>query len=376
MKKVISVVICIILFSLSFAGCGEKIPKQAGNGTLPIADNSVDFAAGLKLGWNLGNTLDATGTRLLGAETAWGQPVTTYDMIQYIKSLGFTSIRIPVTWSSHMNDDYTIDEQWMNRVQEVVDYGLDAGMYVILNSHHDCEMYYPKEEHMEKSKAYIEAVWTQIADKFAGYDERLIFESMNEPRLVGTDQEWWFPENDEEGLASIRCIVALNQVFVDTVRSREGYNKSRYLLVPSYAASPFNALSDAFTMPEDQKMHVMLSVHAYSPYDFAMNADGYSEWTGDRMDELSFMDDLYEKFVKCGYGVVIGEMGAANKDNEEDRIRWAKDYTEKAAKNKMSCFWWDNGATGIGSENFGLVNRRNRTLFYPEILSAMLNNYK
>ena len=121
---------------------------------------------------------------------------------------------------------------------------------------------------------------------------------------------------------------------------------------------------------------MILSVHAYSPYDFAMNTNGYTEWTEERAPELSFLDDLYEKFVKNGYGVVIGEMGAINKDNYEDRIAWAKDYTEKASANKMSCFLWDNNGTKIGSENFAMIDRRNQKIYYPEMLQAMLANYQ
>lgn len=139
MKRFLTTLLLAACMLSSLTGCGSKANEREGNGTLPIADNSVDFAYSLKLGWNLGNTLESTGTRLLNAETAWGQPKTTKEMIDYVKEAGFTGIRIPVTWSSHMNDDYTIDEMWMDRVQEVVDYGLDAGLYVILNSHHDCE---------------------------------------------------------------------------------------------------------------------------------------------------------------------------------------------------------------------------------------------
>lgn len=139
MKRFLLSILLTLCFIAGLTGCADKANEREGNKTLPIADNSVDFAYSLKLGWNLGNTLESTGTRLLNAETAWGQPKTTKEMIDYVKEAGFTGIRIPVTWSSHMNDDYTIDEMWMDRVQEVVDYGLDAGLYVILNSHHDCE---------------------------------------------------------------------------------------------------------------------------------------------------------------------------------------------------------------------------------------------
>ena len=121
MKRFLLSILLTLCFIAGLTGCADKANEREGNKTLPIADNSVDFAYSLKLGWNLGNTLESTGTRLLNAETAWGQPKTTKEMIDYVKEAGFTGIRIPVTWSSHMNDDYTIDEMWMDRVPEVVD---------------------------------------------------------------------------------------------------------------------------------------------------------------------------------------------------------------------------------------------------------------
>ncbi|MGN1119428.1 MAG: glycoside hydrolase family 5 protein, partial [Oscillospiraceae bacterium] len=227
------------------------------------------------------------------------------------------------------------------------------------------------------SERYIRAIWTQIAENFASYGDSLVFESMNEPRLAGTGKEWWFADNDPEGVASIEVIVKLNQVFVDTVRSSGGMNASRFLMVPSNAAAPQNALNAAFTMPNDPagEGRLLVSVHAYSPYDFAMNASGYSTWDGSRANELSFMDQLNEKFIKNGYGVVIGEFGATNKDNLADRVAWATDYTGKAASLGIPCFLWDNGGTRVGSENFGMIDRNSLSVYYGDILNAMLASY-
>jgi len=353
----------------------EDVQKEVSYEPGPLADNSVEFASNMKLGWNLGNTLDAKDGSGLGTETSWGQPLTNKEMIFYVKEAGFTTIRIPTTWHKHMKDG-VIDEEWMNRVQEVVDWALEAGLYVILNSHHDNSAYYPTEEHMAESKQFITDVWSQVADHFKDYDEHLVFESMNEPRLEGTSKEWWFATADPEGVDCIKKVCELNQLFVDTVRSAGGYNETRFLMVPSAIASPDNALNIAFSMPEDTiDNHLILSVHAYTPYDFTMNDNGYDTWSSAKEYEFDFIDKLCTKFKNNGYGVVIGEFGATNKNNLEDRVSWAHGYCNRAAKRGFACVLWDNGGTSVGNENFGMIDRKNLSIYYPEILDAMLEEY-
>ena len=393
MKRRIIAFLAAAAMAMSLAACGKQdtaaetsAPAEttaaetaADSKTAPdiiIADNAVDFAKNLKLGWNLGNTLDAVGNGALSDENSWGQPTTTQELIDFVKESGFTTIRIPVSWSKHVDDDYNIDSAWMDRVQEVVDYAYYGGLYVIINSHHDCDYYYPSEEKAEQGAKYMEKVWSQISERFKDYDERLIFEGMNEPRLTGTNKEWWFSATDAEGVASIECIVKLNQVFVDTVRKGGGYNETRDLMVPSNAASADNALNAAFTVPDDPANRIMVSVHAYSPYDFAMNASGYTEWDGSHDNELGFMDKLASKFIDKGVGVVIGEFGATNKDNLDARVAWAESYTKKASELGISCILWDNGGTKVGSENFGMVDRIGKKIYFPELLEAYLKYYK
>ncbi len=388
MKRIISIAAAAVMTFSLMTGCAQddsdaNSETTAAESTAAVtevsmehADNPVDFAKSLKMGWNLGNTFDATGSKGMSSETSWGQPETTKELIDFIKASGFTTIRIPVSWGNHTDENYTIDEAWMNRVNEVVDYAIDNGLYVIINSHHDCDYYYPTEEKFAESSRYIETVWTQIAERYKDYDEQLIFEAMNEPRLMGTNLEWWFSENDAKGVESIKCIMKLNQIFVDTVRSKGGSNETRFLMVPSNAASPINALNKAFEMPTDPSNRLIVSVHAYTPYDFAMNEKGYNTWDGSKENELNFMDQLNDKFISKGYGVVIGEFGATNKDNLEDRVKWAQSYTGKAASLGIPCILWDNGGTGVGTENFGMINRRELSVYYPEILEAMLESYK
>lgn len=389
MKKRIIAFLAAAAMMMSLAACGKQDTTADDNAAvttaateprvapeLAIADNAVDFAKGMKLGWNLGNTLDAVGDGSLKDENAWGQPTTTQELIDFIKESGFTTIRIPVSWSKHIDADYNIDSAWMDRVQEVVDYAYYDGLYVIINSHHDCDMYYPTEDKAEQGAKYLEKVWSQISERFKDYDERLIFESMNEPRLMNTSKEWWFSSTDPEGVASIECIVKLNQVVVDTVRKSGGYNETRYIMVPSNAANADNALNNAFTVPTDPANRIIVSVHAYSPYDFAMNAAGYKDWDGSRENELGFMDKLADKFIDNGVGVVIGEFGATNKDNLEARVAWAESFTKKASELGISCILWDNGGIKVGSENFGMVNRIAKGIYFPDLLEAYLKYYK
>ena len=160
---------------------------------------ALSFVRDMKIGWNLGNTLDASSDQNkadeLAYESDWCGIVTTKEMIDEIKAAGYQTLRVPVSWHNHVSDDgsYTISQVWMDRVQEVVDYGIDNGMYVILNIHHDnnTSYMYPSSEYQEQSETYIQAIWNQVAERFAEYDEHLIMEALNEPRLVGTNYEWW-----------------------------------------------------------------------------------------------------------------------------------------------------------------------------------------
>ncbi|HVF84823.1 MAG TPA: cellulase family glycosylhydrolase, partial [Abditibacteriaceae bacterium] len=107
----------------------------------PAKSEAMAFSRKMGIGWNLGNTLEATGGTNLNSvrdyETSWGNPVTTKAMIDGIKASGFNSIRVPVAWSNLMGPNYTINKELMARVEEVVRYSLDNDMYVIINIHWD-----------------------------------------------------------------------------------------------------------------------------------------------------------------------------------------------------------------------------------------------
>ncbi len=351
---------------------------------------ALQFTKGLKIGWNLGNTFDATKEggyveNDLAIEYAWVGVKTTEDMIESLKSAGFKTLRIPVSWHNHLTDeDFTISADWLARVKEVVDYAIERDLYVILNTHHDVDAayYYPTYEYLDSSKKYITAIWSQLSAYFGDYDEHLIFESMNEPRLVGTDNEWWLDMGKDICKEAVDCINQLNQAFVDTVRSSGGNNATRYLMVPPYSAATENAANEAFLLPEDTVQgRLIVSVHAYKPYNFALQGptesgsvntfDISSSKSTREIDDA--LDLVYERFIKNGIPVVMGEFGARDKDkNLQARVDMSAYYIAAATARGIPCLWWDNNAFIGGGENFGLLNRQRNTWAYPEIVEALM----
>ncbi len=375
----------------NIAETGNNTETQTGEKTISletknIPDNeAMQFVEEMKIGWCLGNTFDAIDNNSLKDELeyerAWNGSYTTEEMIDIVKEAGFNTVRIPVSWHNHLtDDDYTISEAWMDRVNEVVDWCIDRDLYVILNIHHDnsTNYLYPSEEYAEQSIEYLTAIWTQLAERYKEYDEHLIFEAMNEPRLVGHENEWWIDPNNEDCIEAIECINRYNQVFVDLIRSSGGNNANRYLMCPGYAASPDGALNEGFSLPADTVEHrLIVSVHAYTPYNFALDAAGTDTWSMDNQNDINnmvgFMDKLYDKFIHEGIPVVIGEFGARNKyNNNEARTEFAAYYVAAARARGMTCCWWDNNAFIGTGENFGLLNRVSCKWQYPEIVEALM----
>ena len=333
------------------------------------AVSPADMVADMRIGWNLGNTLDATGGKGLTSETSWGNPKTTSEMIDAIVDAGFNVIRIPITWDGHFGSapDYKIDEVWLNRVQEVVDYAYERDVYVIINCHHE-DWHFPSEKNKEQASAILQALWTQIGERFRDYDEKLIFEGLNEPRKKGTAMEW--NGGDYEGK---RVVNEFAKVFVETVRATGGNNTIRNLMVTGYAASSNKDTLKTLRWPKDS--HIIVSVHAYTPYEFSLNINGTAEWDieKDTKDIDYLMQTIDEVFLQNGTSVIIGEFGALNKENEAERVEWVTYYLTKAKENGVPCVWWDNGSFQGNGENFGLINRRELTFPYPDLLEAMMD---
>lgn len=360
-----------LLFSACAAPQSETLPTDTQppeTVTEPPTEPKFDITGEelmqeMKIGWNLGNTFDAPD-----GETSWGNPLTTPELLQAVKALGFNTIRIPISWGKHVSPapEYTIEENFLKRVTTVVDQALDAGLYVIINSHHDNHIYSPTPDNAEAGMAYLSAVWTQVAENFKDRDHHLIFQTMNEPRVQGSAYEWWVDTKNEDCMASVEVVNQLNQAALDAIRATGGNNGDRFVIISPYAGNHMAASISRFKLPADSaEGRLIISVHAYTPYDLCLNTDPAKN-TFDRkgLSEIrSFMGGLHARYVSKGIPVILDEMGCVYKENDEVRYQWAKNYIALAKEHGMVCCWWDNGSLAVGSEGFGLINRYKCTVY-------------
>ncbi len=354
---------------------------STGSGGSLVGDldrTAAEVVAAWTLGWNLGNALDVPAS-----ETDWGNPVITRELLQAVANAGFDVVRIPVTWSLFTSEgpDYLLDSSRLDRVEEVVGYARDAGLMAIINIHHDGADGFTEVEWLtldDMSGAVeerFEAVWEQIAARFSDHDGQLIFESMNEihdgyPSLDNPPPQ-----------AHYDMINGLNQLFVDVVRSSGGNNAQRHLVVPGYNTD-IDLTLDGFETPNDPASdRLILSVHYYSPYQFALEAstsawgaasagnDGYGQEDYVRAQ----FDRLVDQYVSDGLPVIIGEYGATNHGGSGEYRRYYMEYVTKAAIDRgIVPIYWDNGGLGTGAENLGLFDRSNNSIAFPNILEAMV----
>ncbi|ORX75146.1 cellulase-domain-containing protein [Anaeromyces robustus] len=336
---------------------------------------SKDLVKKFNIGWNLGNTLDAHCLEFLdysedqtASETCWENPRATQELFNKLNSAGFDIFRIPTTWTGHFGDgpEYKIDDAWMKRVHEVVQYAINTGAYAILNIHHE-NWNYAFSNNLETAKVVLEAIWKQIATEFEEYDEHLIFEGMNEPRKVDTDVEW--NGGDQEGWDFVN---EMNELFIKTVRATGGNNKLRHLMIPTYAAAVNEHTLEGFKYPNDDDK-VIVSVHSYTPYEFALATDdtAYSVFNNTQPIEWA-MNNIKTYFRDKDIPVILGEFGAMNRNNEEDRQRWAETFVSSARAIGVPCVLWDNGVFEGDGERFGIIDRNKLTITYPLLLKGLM----
>ena len=358
MKKWLTIVLACLLM----AGCGaapaESPPTTEETQPVYNTMTAEEAMQEMTIGWNLGNTFDAPE-----GETSWGNPVTTKEMIQKLYDLGFRTLRIPISWHRHVSPapEYTIDEAFLERVKTVVDYGLEIGMYVIINSHHDNDIYMPTPENRKQGVAYLSAIWSQIAETFEYADHHLIFQTMNEPRVVGTAYEWNIDTRNDDCMAAIDVVNDLNQASLDAIRATGGRNSDRFVIISPYAGNHMAVMLDRFHMPEDSvENKLILSIHAYTPYNLCLNIrSDEADFGISHLTEIKgFMKNVNYRYVQKGIPVIIDEMGIINKNNPETRYAWAKAYVAAAKEYGMVCCWWDNGEVNGSGENFGLLDRQ------------------
>ena len=330
---------------------------------------ATEVVSDMVIGWNLGNALDSyvAGETGLATETSWGNPYSTKAMIDGIKEAGFNAVRVPVTWYNHMDASTNqIDKEWMDRVEEVVNYVLDNDMYCIINVHHDTgEKGWLKatENGIDVKKAKFKTIWEQVSERFGEYGDKLLFEGFNE--LLDEESNWTKP-----GEAAGRITNELNQLFVDTVRASGKKNATRCLIVNTYCAGANKDVLKYFELPEDTVADkLIVETHIYQPYYFTSEVSpDVTDWANGKPTLESYIYNMYENFIKKGTPVIIGEFGAVDKDNLKSRMSWLRFFVDTCYKYGIKCFWWDNG----NAAQYEIFDRTTLEITEPELLEVMM----
>lgn len=356
---------------------------SGGSSYAQTIETAAEAVANMRLGWNLGNTLDSHSGDLENMwiekwsqrktsdyETAWGQPVTKPELFKLFKDAGFNAVRVPVTWYPHMEAKFDggliwdpakdpigtkIQAGWMKRVHEIVDYVVSQDLYCILNIHHDtgaastCWLVAGEKEYAEQ-KDRFEAIWTQIAEEFKDYDGRLLFEGYNE--MLDPYDSWCFssfgaPGNYNAAVAqsAYNAINSYAQSFVDVVRATGGNNSQRNLIVSTYGAccgeGNWNAhLQDPLKemkLPEDStEDHIIFEVHSYPRIKEGLNKAKNSV--------KSMMNSVKTHLASKGAPVIFGEWGTDDVDDYKlrraDMLSFARDFVEQAKSQGFTTFYW------------------------------------
>lgn len=354
-----------------------------------MGSNAVQLASKFRLGWNLGNTLEA-----IGGETAWGNPLTTKALIDKVKQSGFNAVRIPCSWDQYADQSTAkIQDSWLDRVKQVVQYCIDDSLYVILNIHWDGGWLDANINTRSQSSvnAKQKAFWEQIATKMRDFDEHLLFAGANEPPA--------------EDATQMSILLSYHQTFINAVRSTGGKNTYRTLVVQGPSTDIDKTTTLMNTLPTDPTPNRMMAeVHYYGPWQFCgLTADatwgtmfyywgqGYHS-TADPSRNATWGEEDYvraefqkmkTKFVNTGIPVVLGEYGAIRRTtltgealtlHLASRAYWDKYITQQAKAYGLLPFYWDEGS--LGNNGFGIMNRQNNTVGDQQALDGLVQGFQ
>lgn len=401
-----------LYLALLLAGSLTTVFAQDHPGMKTMDLTAAQMAHYMAPGWNLGNTLETgssannfTNNAGVASETSWQPTKTTQKILNAVKAKGFKSVRIPCAWvMGHIADKaaMTIDPAWMNRVKEIIDYCINAGLYVVINDHWDGGWLeydgFTTGADVSAKKEQLRKLWTNIANALKDYDERVIFAGLNEPGVGGASPDakgslmlgnQWDP-SDADLTKFTERLIDYENVFVDAVRATGGNNAKRVLVVQgpmttiSYTVKHF----DASRINDTAKDRLMVEIHCYEPYNFCQNKDdaatAYYYWVGHgpkRASHISTTQDeqsiknsfagLNTAFVDKGYPVILGEYGAIHRTlsstegnqakHDESRQYWYQLVTAEAMQDGVIPFAWDTNATG--SNTMTIVNRRDGSVY-------------
>lgn len=346
---------------------------------------SLQLSGQMSPGWNLGNTLEAMGDPYVWGstnfgETAWGNPKANQALFDGIKAAGFKSVRIPVSWKHYADGGDNISPQWMDRVTEVVNYAHNAGLYAMINIHWDGGWMQPTYAQQGAANARLTRFWTQIANNFKHHDDTLLFAGTNEVMVDGN----YNPPTAEY------CAVqkGFNEKFIAAVRGTGGNNANRHLVVQAFNTNIDAAITCNAAMPGDWVGNrLMMEVHYYDPFDFALDDKSASWKWGQAANPSGWANESYTdgkfqamktNFIDKGVPVILGEYAAILRTEYDpagsNRQYWNQYVTRAAFTRGVVPMYWDNGYTS--NHQMGLFNRAAGTQAYPSVIGAIVNAAK
>lgn len=362
------VVVALLMALCSSVGSAAASPQES---------NMQSYVDAMQPGWNLGNTFDSFNTNVPnnGDETSWGNPLVTKEFIKEIRKQGFKSIRIPITWDERMGGapDYTINPDWMDRVQQVVDWSLQEGLYVMINLHHDSWMWIGQApDNHDAVLAKYNAIWTQVANRFKNHSDKLMFESINEPKFDNVDVATQHAFLDE-----------FNKSFFHIVRASGGENDVRPLVLPTLNTNNSQEHVDslASTIADLNDPNLIATVHFYGFWPFSVNIAGFPKLEELTINDINTMiNNVTTSFVSKGIPVVIGEFGLLGWDavpfktpfsegvpEHGEMLKFIEYFTSKCVENKLALMLWDNG---------GRFDRRTLQWDDPELYNQFMASLK
>ena len=328
--------------------------------------SSKQLLSQLGNGITLGNSFTAKGleegSQVHDYETFFTKTTVKYELINAYKTAGFDIVRIPVCWSDHIDENGVVDTVWLDRIQKVVDYCMTNDLYCIINSQNDQNWLTTNAENFESTKARFSQMWTDIATRFAAYDDHLIFEGFAE--ILKAENDKSAPTKTDYKNAN-----KLNQTFVDSVRATGGNNSKRHLVVSTYGAFVDSASLEGFVAPTDSaKNKLIAKVNIYIPSSFCLDESTDNMWgsNDDKIYLLSVFDAVKQRFEKLKIPVIIGEFGAVDKGNLSARGAYAGYFVNAAYNNYMVSFWNDNG------QDMKIFDRAKCEIYAPNIVNSMI----
>ena len=403
-------------FVKKFAIAGALTAAAAISASAANLPTAKEVQAKMGMGFNVGNSMEVPNN-----PTAWGNPYPTQALLDSVKAAGFSTVRIPCAWDSHTSGG-KITETWLDSVQTVVDYAMRAGLYTILNIHHEGEGGWFQSNIGTSVNSTIDnkmkTYWTQIANKFKDYNERLIFAGANEP---GPNINSWTSQH-------VSTLMHYYQTFIDAVRATGGNNATRTLIIQGLNTDIDKSVKSApvSTFPTDKVSgYLMFEVHYYDPYQYTLMTSqqdwgasepilpqyyygdyqksgepkrnaGYNAWAGSVDSKLAGIEHPKEQFAKMktnyvdkGYPVIVGEFGANTRSPElsgsdlnlhkQGRVQWHKDVVTAAKQYGLTPILWDMGnESNSDYDNMAYIRRQSSPtgkVLDVDVINAMREVY-